>query len=129
MYTLPQEIEVWYIIPAIRREIAKTLAGDYKVSYENIGKLLGISKAAVSQYIRKKRAAKIKLHEKAMLELLKSCKLISKGKSNSVVEITRILYVIKKKKLHCEICGAIIDGKLHDCKEIEVPTIKDIYIK
>lgn len=123
MYTLPQEIEVWYIIPAIRREISFCLSKDYGVSYDNIGKILGISKAAVSQYIRKKRAAKIKLHPEAMKEIDKSCKFISKRKSNSLIEITRILNVIKKKKLHCEICGKIIDDNLHDCKEIKIPVI------
>ncbi len=123
MYTLPQEIETWYIIPAIRKEISLCLSNDYGASYENIGKLLGITKAAVSQYVRKKRAVKVKLHPKIMKEIDKSCKLIFNGKSNVLREITRILNIIQKKKLHCEICGRIIDGSLHDCKEIKIPVI------
>ena len=123
MYSLPQEIEVWYIIPAIRREIAKCLSKKYKLSYDKIGLALGITKAAVSQYIRKKRAAKIKLHDLALDEICHSCSLITKGKSTSTKEIQRILEFIQKKKLHCEICGKIVDDKYHDCKEIIYPTL------
>lgn len=123
MYTLPQEIESWHIIPAIRREISFSLSRDYGVSYENIGKVLGITKAAVSQYLRNKRAAKIKLHPRAIEEVKKSSSNIFKGKSNSLNEITRVLNLIKKKNLHCEICGGMAEGKLHDCKEIKIPVI------
>lgn len=45
MYLLPQEIEVWYIIPAIRKELSKQLTSKYEFSYEKAGKALGISKA------------------------------------------------------------------------------------
>lgn len=118
MYTLPQEIEVWYIIPAIRRDLSKCLIKKYGLSYEKVGKILGISKAAISQYLKNKRAAKIRLHELVEEEICKSCSKITKNKSNSVIEIQKILEFIKKKKLHCEVCGKMIDGKLHDCKQI-----------
>jgi len=55
MHILPQEIEVWYIIPAIRRDISKILINDYKISFEKTGNILGISKAAVSQYLIRKK--------------------------------------------------------------------------
>jgi len=34
MYLLPQEIEVWYIIPTVRKELAKQLTKKYELSYE-----------------------------------------------------------------------------------------------
>ncbi|MEK6820210.1 MAG: transcriptional regulator, partial [Nanoarchaeota archaeon] len=61
MYSLPQEIEVWYLIPAIRKELARILTKKYKLTFEKTGGILGISKAAVSQYLNKKRADKINL--------------------------------------------------------------------
>src|SRR3989338_1530717 len=97
MHILPQEIEVWYIIPAIRRDITKILVNDYGISYDKVGNILGISKAAVSQYLNNKRAAKIKLHEKAFEEIKKSCKKIIDRKSDSTKEIQRLLEVIRKK--------------------------------
>jgi len=54
MYSLPQEIEVWYIIPAIRKELARLLTKENNLSYEKVGGYLGISKAAVSQYLSNK---------------------------------------------------------------------------
>ena len=51
VYMLPQEVEVWYIIPAVRKEMAKLLTKEYGFSYERAGRALGISKAAVSQYL------------------------------------------------------------------------------
>jgi len=59
----PQEIEVWYILPVIRRELAfamkrKGLTG------KRIADLLGVSAAAVSHYFSNKRAKEIALKEK-----------------------------------------------------------------
>tara|TARA_Y100000310_G_scaffold345603_1_gene467141 strand:- start:7524 stop:7913 length:390 start_codon:yes stop_codon:yes gene_type:complete len=125
MYILPQEIEVWYIIPAIRRELARCLIVEHKITYEKAGKILGISKAAISQYLKDKRAAKIKLHHRAIKEVCASCKRLVKGTSSTVKEITKILEVIRKSDLPCEVCGKLRDGILTDCKEIR---IKD-YIK
>ena len=51
----PQEIEVWYVIPAIRSEIAKELKV-FGLSGVKIAQILGITNAAVSQYLNKKRA-------------------------------------------------------------------------
>jgi uncharacterized protein len=118
MYLLPQEIEVKYIIPAIRRDISKKLSEDYKISYDKIGKLLGITKSAVSQYLGMKRAAKIKLNPHIQKEISNACKRIIKKKSDSVREITRILRYIRNNDLYCEVCGKIINGVLHDCKQI-----------
>ncbi|MGK0232378.1 MAG: putative transcriptional regulator, partial [Patescibacteria group bacterium] len=118
MYTLPQEIEVWYIIPAIRRDLSKELVQTHKVSYENTGKLLGLTKSAVSQYIKGKRAAKIKLHPEIASEILKSAQKIFESKSDSVKEILRILRIIKKEGLHCEVCGGLVDGVHVNCKQV-----------
>ena len=121
MYTLLQEIEVWYIIPALRREISKCLIKDHGLSYEKTGNILGISKAAISQYLKNKRASKIKLHDRAMIEVVKSCKRIMKGKNSAVSEIMSILDFIRTKNLHCEKCGRMVDGEYHDCTEIKIP--------
>jgi len=118
MHILPQEIEVWYIIPAIRRDITKILVKDYGISYDKVGNILGISKAAVSQYLNNKRAAKIKLHEKAFEEIKKSCKKIIDRKSDSTKEIQRLLEVIRKKHWHCKKCGKLIGAELHDCEDL-----------
>lgn len=120
MKILPQEIEVWYIIPALRKEIAVCLVNDFKYSYEKVGKELGISKPAVSQYVKNKRASKIRLPVKIKEEIMKSCRKIRKGKSSSKAEIIKILEIIRKKNMPCEVCGKHEAGILKDCKEIRI---------
>ena len=128
MYTLPQEIEVWYIIPAIRRELSKCMVKDYEVTYERVGSILGISKAAVSQYLNGKRASKIKLHPKVHDEVCKACGRLSKDKSSSVKEISTILKFIMEKSLHCEVCGEMIEGS-HKCKEFRSKDFSERFIR
>lgn len=119
MHFLPQEIEVWYIIPALRREIAKCLIKDYNLSYDKTGDLLGVTKSAVSQYLKGKRAAKIILPKEVNPLIMKSCELMVSNKSDSVKETMKILDFLKQKGLACEVCGKLKEGFLDDCKEIK----------
>ena len=104
MYLLPQEIEVWYIIPAIRKELAKLLTKKYKMSYEKAGMILGVSKAAISQYLSNKRANKIKLNSEIKKEIAKSAEIVSKNSKASIGEMQRILKVMKDRKCSCDVC-------------------------
>ncbi len=124
MYILPQEIEVWHIIPAIRRELAVAFVKVHGITYEKAGKILGITKVAVFQYMSNKRAIKTKLHPKVSIEVKKSAEKIVSGKTDAVKEIKKLLKLIRKKKLHCEVCGKFIEGKLHDCKQV-IPIYED----
>ncbi len=104
MYLLPQEIEVWYIIPKIRKEMALLLVKKNGLSYEKAGDLLGVSKAAVSQYISNKRANKIKISDEIQKEIEQSTDLLADKKSNGMVEIERILGIMKTTKCSCDVC-------------------------
>ena len=104
MYLLRQEIEVWYIIPAVRKELAKLLTKKYSLSYEKTGRILGISKAAVSQYISNKRANKIKLNINTKKEIRKSAKIIYENPKTAIIEMQRILEFMRKNKCSCDVC-------------------------
>ena len=104
MYSLSQEIEVWYIIPAVRKELAKLLTKKYELSYEKTGAILGISKAAISQYLSNKRANKIKLNSSTKKEVAQSAKIIAKNNKLAVIEIQRILKFMKANKCSCDVC-------------------------
>jgi len=121
MKVLPQELEVWYIIPAIRKSLSKCLIKDFEMSYEKVGAILGISKAAVSQYMKNKRATKIKLHDRVDKEIMSSCKNIINKKSPSTDEIQRIIRFIKDKQIPSEVCEKLKEGILNDCEEIYLP--------
>ena len=104
MYLLPQEIEVWYVIPAIRKELAKLLTKKYELSYEKVGVILGVSKAAVSQYLSNKRANKIKLNINTKKEIVQSAKVIMKDSKMALNEIQRILKFMKDNRCLCDVC-------------------------
>ena len=115
MYSLPQEIEVWYIIPTIRKELARILTEKYKLTFEKTGRILGISKSAVCQYLKNKRASKIKLPENIKKEIEKSAVAINKNENIALKEIMRILSLMKKTKCSCKICGKYNRGILKQC--------------
>lgn len=116
MYSLPQEIEVWYIIPAIRKELSRILTSEYGMTFEEAGKLLGITKAAVSQYLSNKRASKFKLTPEMKKEIVKSAKVISKNGDRAVWEIQRVLKAVKDRKCSCKACKKYNPGISKICK-------------
>lgn len=116
MYNLPQEIEVWYIIPAIRKELAEILVKKHGLTMEKAADILGVSKAAVSQYLSKKRAGKFKLPEKIKKEIEKSAGIIIKDKNLAVREILGLLNEIKKSKCSCYVCKKYNKGILSLCR-------------
>jgi uncharacterized protein len=115
MYLLPQEIEVWYIIPTVRKELAKLLTKKHGLSYEKTGKILGISKAAVSQYLSNKRANKVKLSIEIKKEVAKSAEIISENPKQTILEIQRILRLMNTSKCSCDVCKKYNKGVLDYC--------------
>lgn len=58
--SLPQEVEVWYLIPSLRAELAKNLMAEQKCSQKECAKILGLTEGAISQYKNSKRAKEMK---------------------------------------------------------------------
>ena len=95
----PQEIEVYYVIPALRRHLAMymKLRG---LKQNKIASLLQIDKAAVSQYIKNKRGNKVEFNEDTLNEIsLSSMKI--KDKMSLIQETQRLLKVIRD---NCDLC-------------------------
>ena len=115
MYLLPQEIEVWYIIPAIRKELARVLTSKYELSFERAGAILGVSKAAVSQYLSNKRANKVKLSADVKKEVAKSAKVLAGNPRLALGEMQRLLKVMKDSKCSCEVCKKYNNDVLNFC--------------
>ena len=98
---LPQELEVWYIIPAIRKELALAMKNNGLKQVE-IAKKLGLTKSAITQYINEKRGNEVKLNEKIKLEVA-----ISANKINSQIdalrEIQYLINVTREEKIVCQV--------------------------
>lgn len=123
MYSLPQEIEVWYIIPAIRRELAKILKKK-GLKQKETAKILGTTEAAVSQYLHKKRACGIKFPDKMKKEIEKSADKIIKDNKIIVREIMALINKIKKQGIACQACKKYNKGILKLCSAKPIMELK-----
>ena len=104
--TMPQEIEVRYILPAIRRELARIFIKENKLSQKEAAKLLGLTEAAVSQYQHSKRAKEVVFSDSVISEIKISADKILSDKSNKrhlLAEIYRISNLTTVKHILCDI--------------------------
>ncbi len=75
---MPQEIEVLYILPAIRSKFASELK-ELGLAQKEIAKLLHVTEAAVSQYLSSKRANRVAFDSKILAEIRRAAKKVAKG--------------------------------------------------
>jgi len=115
MFSLPQEIEVWYVIPAVRRELARVLVEKHDMKQKDVAKLLGTTEAAVSQYLHNKRANEINFSQDMKRDIEISAKLIAKDGKKAVSEILRLVNLAKKQGLSCDLCKKYNKGILPLC--------------
>ena len=130
---LPAEIESKSLIPALRAILAKTLAEKYHVREEVISKMLGVTQAAISNYIRGTRGdpelIKKLLAEKQVSEMLNdiSDNLASDNAytPSSLSKFIGLCNYIKSSLLICDIHHNLesnIDDEV--CKECENMLLK-----
>ncbi len=97
----PQEIEVWYILPVIRKELVIALK-EKGISQKEIALLLNITEPAVSQYAKEKRAQRIVFNKEVKLFIKKAAEKIIDGKT-AYQQIQKISDYIRRTKARCEI--------------------------
>ncbi len=99
---MPQELEVWYIFPAVRRELAIVMSKK-GLQQKEIAKKLKITGPAVSQYIKSKRGKTLKIDKDIIKEVSISADNIIRNHStaNLVFEINKISDLIKKSGTIC----------------------------
>ncbi len=96
----PCEIIVWYILPAIRREIAKNLVENYGLTQRKVAEKLGITEAAVSRYISGKRGASEIFNKEILKKINESADRINKGDSKTtIMETCGICNILKSNNL------------------------------
>ena len=130
---LPSEIESKSLIPALRAIIAKKLADEHKIREDQISKMLGVTQAAISNYIRGTRGdpelIKKLLAEKQVSEIIiEICNNLSADKSYSPSTLAKFIGLcnyIKSSLLICDIHHNLesdIDEAI--CKECESMLLK-----
>lgn len=103
---MPQELEVWYVLPKIRAELAKSMVRDCGLAQNKAAGFLQITKAAVSQYLSDKRAnnkgqREVIFDEKLKEQIRFSAKKIIDNPELLLQEIMMICNLFKNQGLLC----------------------------
>ena len=132
-WLMPQEVEVWYVLPAIRRELARVMITK-EIPQKQIAQMLGVTEPAVTQYklnkSKRSRGDQVDIPETVVPELAKSADVIIKAWENReegefvyeimTREINRIIEVLRDKgtlcDVHREYC-AHVETECRACKD------------
>lgn len=97
----PCELVVWYVLPSIRSELAKELI-ERGINQKEVSKRLGMTEAAVSQYVKGKRGTKLELGKRAKESIGRLAQAMIEGKdSNMITEVCRICGSVKADRTLC----------------------------
>jgi len=130
---LPAEIESKTLIPALRAILAKKLAEDHDIREDEISKMLGVTQAAISNYIRGTRGdpsliAKLLAEEQVAIMINELCDNLSSDMAYTPSSLSKFIGLcnyIKSSLLICEIHHNLesnIDEQV--CKECENMLLK-----
>ncbi len=104
----PQEVEVHYILPALRRDLSIELKA-LGLEQKEIARLLGVSAPAVSQYITEKRGADVRFSTEICEKIKASAGRIAKNAS-SLAETQALMRDIRLEKITCQVCQGTVVG-------------------
>ncbi|MBR9677621.1 helix-turn-helix domain-containing protein [Candidatus Woesearchaeota archaeon] len=111
----PQELEVWYVLPAIRKQLAIHLQ-ELGLKQNKIAELLGLTKSAVSQYLSKKRSSADILSDDTKTLARQSAKKIIEQPQNMIREIQKLCSQAKNDKVLCKLCAKHVKILPDNCK-------------
>jgi len=99
----PQEVEVWYILPSVRKEFVVSLK-KLGMKQKDISRHMGLTQAAVSQYLKNKRGNKVTFNQNLSKTIEDSSKKIIRTQSNYQKELQYVLRKIKTSRFICNVC-------------------------
>ena len=96
---------MWSGLPVIRKEIAESMINDYGLSQKEAAERLGITPAAVCQYVSRKRG-KIEISDKDVLEEIKvsAQNIIDNGDGHILKETCRICKLLRSSRQFSLFC-------------------------
>lgn len=97
---IPCELVVWHVLPIIRRDVARELVKTHGIQQSEVAKKFGLTDAAISQYIKKKRGdnqfiENSPYYEMFEKEVKESAMRIVNEESDFPAEMCRICMVMK----------------------------------
>lgn len=101
----PQEIEVHYILPALRRSLSRALKAQGK-SQKEIALLLNVTESAVSQYLNDKRATSVELGE-GIEAAIQNTLADTSSREEIMAHTQALLRTVRKEGITCTVCKPI----------------------
>lgn len=97
---IPCEIVVWYVLPTIRREIAKELVIGHGMKQADVARRFEVTDAAISQYLKKKRGENEIIQNSEhyaifLKEVKNSSKMIAEEGADFATEMCRLCSIVK----------------------------------
>ena len=107
MKQTPCEFMMWNGLPVIRREIAESMINNYDLTQKETAEKLGMTPAAICQYVSGKRG-KIKIIDKKILSEIDASaeKIINNGQGQIVHETCRICTIIRQSGIFSFFCDS-----------------------
>lgn len=107
--SMPCEVAVRSVVPAIRASLAKELTQTHKLKQNDTANLLGITQTAVSKYTRNVRGSIVKIHEAEEVQqmITETAEMLVNGEVSRRQLVTRfceICKLVRQKGLMCELC-------------------------
>ncbi len=97
----PCELVVWYVLPSIRADLAKELI-QKGANQKEVARRLGMTEAAVSQYVKGKRGTKIALGKRAKETIGRLAQdMLDNKELNMITEVCRICGSVKADRTLC----------------------------
>ncbi len=100
----PQEVDVWYVLPALRKKIALGLLGT-GMSQKEVAGIMKTSEATISHYKKDKRVKTDLLGNTLDAEIALSIKRIQKNSAILFSEILKLSNIVKEKGIFCDLYG------------------------
>ena len=117
---IPCEVVVWYLLPTIRKELAKKLVSDYGYSQSKVARTFGLTDAAISQYLKNKRGENIVVTADPNYYMVEdqldlSSKRIADDGVDFAAEVCSICLAFKKSGILAKIYEIEFGAKLPAC--------------
>jgi len=112
---MPQEVEVFYLIPALRKELSHLFVTEHSLSQREAAGILGLTESAVSQYLKDKRASGITftVDEKKIVNV--GAKKILADRDHASKHIFDLTVELRGSKSMCDLHKSLDSGVAKDC--------------
>lgn len=113
---MPQEIEVWYLLPAVRKALAGIFIKDFKLKQKEAASLLGLTESAISQYLKSKRAHELELGKEDLALIKKAAHQMVEDKEHVMEQLYALCRALRGCESMCKLHKKLDPSIKGDCR-------------